>query len=106
MTFYQKLIRPILFHISPETAHEFGIEALKIGLSAEFAQKFAAKRFASESFGELERFGLKFKNPLGIAAGFDKNGVVVNQLAALGFGFVEVGARYTTDPSRTIVKMK
>jgi dihydroorotate dehydrogenase len=89
---YEKLIRPILFNISPETAHEFGIEALKIGLSAKFAQDFIAKRFAgSESFGALERFGLKFKSPLGIAAGFDKNGVVVNQLAALGFGFVEVG---------------
>ena len=89
---YEKLIRPILFNISPETAHEFGIEALKIGLSTKLAQDFIAKRFArSESFGELERFGLTFKNPLGIAAGFDKNGVVVNQLAALGFSFVEVG---------------
>jgi dihydroorotate dehydrogenase len=88
---YEKLIRPILFNLSPETAHEFGIEALKIGLSTEFAQKIAAGRFAGESSGELERFGLKFKNPLGVAAGFDKNGAVVNQLAALGFGFVEVG---------------
>jgi len=88
---YEKLIRPILFNISPETAHEFAIESLKLGLGSKFAQEFAAKRFASESFGELERFGLKFKNPLGIAAGFDKNGVVVNQLAALGFGFIEIG---------------
>jgi dihydroorotate dehydrogenase len=88
---YEKLIRPILFNLSPETAHEFGIEALKFGLNSKFARSLAAKRFADESFGELERFGLKFKNPLGIAAGFDKNGVVVNQLAALGFGFVEVG---------------
>ena len=91
MSFYQKIIRPVLFQISPETAHEIGIEALKIGLSSETAHKFAAKKFASESFGEIERFGLQFKNPIGIAAGFDKNGVVVNQLAALGFGFVEVG---------------
>lgn len=91
MTFYQQLIRPILFKIPPETAHEFGIESLKIGLSTKFAQGVAAKQFACESFGEIERFGLKFKNPLGVAAGFDKNGVVVNQLAALGFGFVEVG---------------
>lgn len=81
----------MLFRISPETAHEFGIEALKIGLSSKPAQDFAAGRLASKSFGDIERFGLKFKNPLGIAAGFDKNGVVVNQLAALGFGFVEVG---------------
>jgi dihydroorotate dehydrogenase len=96
---YEKLIRPILFNISPETAHEFGIEALKIGLSSEFAQDFVAKRFAGESFGELERFGLNFKNPLGIAAGFDKNGVVFNQLAALGFGFVEVGT-VTINPQK------
>ncbi len=89
---YEKLIRPILFKISPETAHEFGIETLKIGLCSKSAQDFIAKRFASgEPGGDVERFGLKFKNPLGIAAGFDKNGVVVNQLAALGFGFVEVG---------------
>ncbi|MCY7345126.1 MAG: quinone-dependent dihydroorotate dehydrogenase [Pyrinomonadaceae bacterium] len=91
MSFYQKLIRPILFQVSPETAHELGIEALKIGLGSKTAQNYAAQKFASESFGEIKRFGLKFKNPLGIAAGFDKNGVVVNQLAALGFGFVEIG---------------
>jgi len=88
---YEKLIRPLLFNLSPERAHEFGIEALKIALSSKSAQDFAAKHFACEMFGEIERFGLKFKNPLGIAAGFDKNGVVVNQLSALGFGFVEVG---------------
>ena len=89
---YEKLIRPALFNLSPETAHEFGIEALKAGLSSRLAQTIAAKKYASSAdFGELERFGLKFKNPLGIAAGFDKNGIVVNQLAAIGFGFVEVG---------------
>ena len=89
---YEKLIRPALFNLSPETAHEFGIEALKIALNSRSAQAFFAKRFAlEENFGELERFNLKFKNPLGVAAGFDKNGIVVNQLAALGFGFVEVG---------------
>jgi hypothetical protein len=63
MSFYQKLIRPVLFSLSPETAHEFGIEALKIGLSTKSAQAFAAKRFTVGSFGELERFGLQFKNP-------------------------------------------
>lgn len=88
---YEKLIRPALFNLSPETAHEFGIEALKIGLSSEAARNFVAKRFAAEPFVAIERFGLKFKNPLGVAAGFDKNGVAVNQLAALGFGCVEVG---------------
>ncbi|HMS40980.1 MAG TPA: quinone-dependent dihydroorotate dehydrogenase [Pyrinomonadaceae bacterium] len=88
---YEKLIRPMLFNLSPETAHEFGIEVLKKGLTSKKAQEFLVKRFVYDSFSEIERIGLKFKNPLGIAAGFDKNGVVVNQLAALGFGFVEVG---------------
>lgn len=89
---YEKLIRPMLFNLAPETAHEFGIESLKVGLGSKAALNFLEKRFTvKESFGDLERFGLKFKNPLGIAAGFDKNGIVVNQLAALGFGFVEVG---------------
>ncbi len=88
---YEKFLRPALFNLSPEAAHELGIEALRIALSTKFSRDRAAKRFASESFGDLSRFGLKFKNPIGVAAGFDKNGVVVNQLAALGFGFVEVG---------------
>jgi dihydroorotate dehydrogenase len=81
----------MLFKTPTETAHEFGIEALKLGLSSKLARDFAAKQFACNEFGELKRFGLTFKNPLGIAAGFDKNGEVVNQLSALGFGFVEVG---------------
>ncbi len=91
MSFYKSIIRPLLFKTPTETAHEFGIEALKVGLNSKFAQDFVYRQFAVESFGELERFNLKFKNPLGIAAGFDKNGTVVNGLAALGFGFVEVG---------------
>lgn len=90
-TLFENLIRPILFRMDPEKAHEFGIEALKLGLGPKVARSIATKRFASESFGDLERFGLKFENPVGIAAGFDKNALVVNQLASLGFGFVEVG---------------
>ncbi len=88
---YEKIIRPVLFNLNPETAHEFGIETLKKGFKSKAAQKFISKKLAVEPFENLERFDLKFQNPLGVAAGFDKNGVVVNQLAALGFGFVEVG---------------
>lgn len=88
---YEKIIRPALFNLDPETAHELGIEFLKFGLRSKAAQRFAAGKFAVAEFETLERFGLKFKNPVGVAAGFDKNGAVVNQLAALGFGFVEVG---------------
>ncbi len=91
MSIYQNIIRRLLFRFESEKAHNFGINLLKHGLSSEFAQNLAYKKFACEEFGELERFGLNFKNPLGIAAGFDKNGFVVNQLDSLGFGFVEVG---------------
>ena len=88
---YQNLLRPILFRFSTETAHDIGMRSLRVGLGSEFAQNAAERRFAVDGFGELERFGLNFANPLGMAAGFDKNGRVVNQLASLGFGFVEVG---------------
>jgi dihydroorotate dehydrogenase, subfamily 2 len=91
MSFYRSIIRPILFKMPTETAHEFGLKALKTGLSAPFLQKNFARRFQCEEFGEIERFGLKFKNPFGVAAGFDKNAEVAVQLAALGFGFIEVG---------------
>jgi dihydroorotate dehydrogenase len=91
VNFYQKIIQPVLFRMPPETAHEFGLEALKIGLVNKFLQKKIAGKFSCNEFGELKRFGLTFKNPFGIAAGFDKNAVVANQLAAIGFGFIEVG---------------
>lgn len=67
------------------------MSALRIGLSSDTLQRLAARRFDSGPSRPLSRFGLRFKNPLGVAAGFDKNAVVVNQLASLGFGFVEVG---------------
>ncbi len=74
-----------MFGFDAERAHEIGITALKLGLGN--------MGLPSEDyeFGEIERFGLKFANPLGVATGFDKNGMVVDQLASLGFGFVEVG---------------
>jgi len=79
-------LRPLLFLLPPETAHELAVKFLKSG----FAEKFVPNQNLSP-FEKIECFGLKFKNPVGIAAGFDKNGVVVTELARLGFGFVEVG---------------
>ena len=88
---FEKLIRPMLFRLDPERAHEMAIGFLEKGLTTTPARRAAAAKFATDFPYPVERFGLKFKNPLGIAAGFDKNGRVVNQLSALGFGFVEVG---------------
>src|SRR5436190_5899323 len=83
---WQKLIRPIMFGLDAERAHEIGIKALEMGLASPFYCDNA-----SVEFGEMRTFGLEFPNPIGIAAGFDKNGIVVDKLASLGFGFVEVG---------------
>lgn len=91
MSFYKTLIRPILFSLPSETAHEIGLKVLKTGLTPGFFGGFLRAGASFDEFGTLERFGLVFQNPLGIAAGFDKNAVAVDQLAALGFGFVEVG---------------
>jgi dihydroorotate dehydrogenase len=89
--FFEKIIRPVLFRLDAESAHELGLKALRLGVGLPGARQFDTEARNREIFGPIERFGLKFENPLGIAAGFDKNGKVVNQLAALGFGFVEVG---------------
>jgi dihydroorotate dehydrogenase len=88
---YHSLLRPALFRLDPETAHEFALRALSTALATGAARRFASKRFARTPFGELRRFGLTFDNPIGVAAGFDKNGKVARPLCALGFGFVEVG---------------
>jgi len=82
---WDRLLRPLAFRMDAEGAHEWGIRALASGLAAPF--------YTDEHDPILDcgRFGLAFKSPVGIAAGFDKNGVVVEPLACLGFGFVEVG---------------
>jgi dihydroorotate dehydrogenase len=91
MNLFDNIIRPLLFNLPAETAHELAINSLRYGFSSEFLQKKIASKFECSDFGNLNRFGLTFKNPFGIAAGFDKNAVVANQLAALGFGFIEIG---------------
>ena len=88
---YRSLLRPLLFKLPPETAHEFALHALSLGLRPGALRRLAAARAGGAQFGDLRRFGLSFRNPVGLAAGFDKNGLVARQLAALGFGFVEVG---------------
>jgi dihydroorotate dehydrogenase len=89
---YRTLLRPLLFRLPPETAHEFALHALSDGAAARALRRVAG--FGGEEpsrFGGLRRFGLSFKNPVGLAAGFDKNGVALEGLASLGFGFVEAG---------------
>jgi dihydroorotate dehydrogenase len=72
--------------------HEFALRSLTISLGNETTRRIAGRRFGSQPFGKLKRFGLEFRNPVGLAAGFDKNGTAAQALAALGFGFIEVGS--------------
>lgn len=86
LSVYKSLLRPLLFSLPPETAHELALHTLSISpglIKTAFRQR--------GSFGELKRFGLTFDNPVGLAAGFDKNGIALRSLAALGFGFIEAG---------------
>ncbi len=79
-----KIIRPALFNLNAEKAHALSIEALSKGV-------IRANRPTSDPRLKLQLWGLDFPNPLGIAAGYDKNALVANELVNLGFGFVEVG---------------
>ena len=76
---YRSLLRPILFRLPPETAHELALHSLKFIVRSPFNKIFTSQR---GNFG-LKRFGLEFDNPIGLAAGFDKNGVAAELLTAL-----------------------
>lgn len=84
---WEKILRPAMFRLDAERAHEIGLEAMRFG----GAKLLAGRRIADDPISRVERFGLKFANPIGMAAGFDKNGLVIERLAELGFSFVEVG---------------
>ncbi len=87
--FYERFVRPILFSVSAETAHDLAIRNLR-ALSGWPAGLTQLERFQPAP-QPAHVFGLKFINPVGLAAGFDKNGVAIPAWAALGFGFVEIG---------------
>jgi dihydroorotate dehydrogenase len=90
-------VRPILFRLPAESVHEFALSSLSIGLRSGVARNLTSQRLRREPFGKLQRFGLEFPNPVGLAAGFDKNGTGAQGLAALGFGSIEVGS-VTSEP--------
>ena len=89
---YKILIRPLLFCFDPERVHYFSLGALNILFKIPFLKLIFQKLFTLND-NRLERtvFGIKFKNPVGLAAGFDKNGKHIQNLSALGFGFIEIG---------------
>jgi len=89
---YKLLLKPLLFLLSPEKAHYFTVGLLKFTLAIP-GISWMFKKIYSVNHPSLERsfLGLKFKNPVGLAAGFDKDGKFFEPISALGFGFVEIG---------------
>lgn len=84
------IFRPFLFRLDPERAHALTIFALRLAGAAPFLNWTLRQMYRTPE-KPVEVFGLRFKNPVGLAAGYDKDGVAVAGLAALGFGHVEVG---------------
>jgi len=89
---YKSVIRKILFHYDPEKIHHFTFSMIKGLMKIPFIPGICRSMFTIEKPSlERELFGLKFKNPVGLAAGFDKNAVLFDEFSNYGFGFVEVG---------------
>jgi dihydroorotate dehydrogenase len=86
---YERLVRPLLFSLDPETAHHLAIGSLRLASGSPFLLE--RLRAFQPLPNPTNLFGLTFPNPVGLAAGFDKNAVALPAWEALGFGFVEVG---------------
>ena len=92
MGIYRSLLRPILFTIDAEKAHHFSVRSAQLLMKLPGLRSLAKSYFRVDHPSlEREVFDLKFKNPIGLAAGFDKNAEYIDEMEAFGFGFVEVG---------------
>ncbi|EIM74813.1 dihydroorotate dehydrogenase 2 [Nitritalea halalkaliphila LW7] len=89
---YKALIKPWLFRKSPEEAHHYTFRLIKRYFTLPLLKDLIRGQFAySHPSLRREVFGLTFENPVGLAAGFDKDAVLIEEMAALGFGFIEIG---------------
>ena len=87
-----KLLKPLFFSLDPEKVHHLVFKLTKFSLNLPGMKQLWRKAYVlKDKRLEKEVFGLKFKNPVGLAAGFDKDGKLLNELEHLGFGFVELG---------------
>lgn len=89
---YKAIIRPVLFCFDPEKVHYFTFSFIRnVSKVPGVKRLFKSLYVLEDKRLERELFGLKFKNPVGLAAGFDKNAVLYNEFANFGFGFIEIG---------------
>lgn len=89
---YKTFLRPILFLLDPEAIHHFTFRFLQFIFFVPGIKRLVKYYFASSAL-ELKKnlFGLEFSNPVGLAAGFDKDAKLIDELASFGFGFIEIG---------------
>ncbi len=88
---YKLLIRPFLFLLDPEKVHHLSFTFIKLLSKIGFSGFFRFLYLIDDERLQREVFGIKFKNPVGLAAGFDKNANLYNELSNFGFGFIEIG---------------
>ena len=86
-----KLFRNILFWFDAEQVHYFSMNVLRLVCKIGFIKNLIADKFKTHNSHSIKVFGLFFKNPVGLAAGFDKNAIYLTELTTLGFGFIEIG---------------
>ena len=107
---YKLIVRPILFLMDPEKVHHLTFSLIrvlgKLGLTSLYKSTCVVENQALER----EVFGLKFKNPVGLAAGMDKEGQLFNELSDFGFGFIEIGTLtpkpQSGNPKKRIFRLK
>jgi dihydroorotate dehydrogenase len=88
---YKLVIRPLLFLLDPELVHKISFRFIGFISKLGFSRLIRSIYVVEDQRLEREFFGLKFKNPVGLAAGFDKNASLYNELSDFGFGFIEIG---------------
>lgn len=89
---YKSLLRPLLFKLDPEKVHYLTADTLKAAYKLPFATGISKSMFTVQDPRlERELFGLKFPNPVGLAAGFDKDAKLIDEFTHFGFGFIEIG---------------
>lgn len=88
---YKEIIRPILFRFDPEKVHHITFTLIRILSKLGFSAFIRRRYRVSDARLERKLWGLSFSNPVGLAAGFDKNAELFNELSDFGFGFVEIG---------------
>ncbi len=88
---YKSLLRPLLFKIDPEKVHHFTFKLIRFSSAIGFGGLFRFLYKVNDPRLEREVFGLTFPNPVGLAAGFDKDAKLYRELANFGFGFIEIG---------------